>query len=375
VRLPFENYHRLIFLSVRVNGSEPMSFVFDTSASITVINEQSAARLGLALRDQRRIAGADGGEGVIDFAIATGVAIDLGGARFTPDQAGVTSLALAEKLLGHPMDGILGGDFIRRYVVAIDYESNTLTLYEPKAYRPGHTGVAGDTLPLSMVDGYPCVSARLKLPGQEAFDALFGIDTGDGGALGLNSPIVKRRKLIESMPKVVQGFAAGISGESPAVAGRAESLMLGRTAILNLIIGFSQAAKGGHARADFDGFLGSEIWRRFRVILDYSHKQIRLEPNNSLLDPFERDMSGLTIVAESADSKTLRIVKVRPGTPAAAADLREGDVLFSLDDQPISTITLFKAEQMLQQDGHEILVGVRRGAAQLQVRLKLKREI
>jgi hypothetical protein len=177
------------------------------------------------------------------------------------------------------------------------------------------------------------------------------------------------------MPKVVPGFAAGISGESPAVAGRGESLTLGRTAILNPIIGFSQAAKGGHARADFDGFLGSEIWRRFRVILDYPHKQMRLEPNKSLQDPFERDMSGLTIVAESADLKKLRIIKVRPDTPAAAADLREGDVLFTLDNQPISTITLFKAEQMLQQDGHEILVGVRRGTAELRVRLKLSRQI
>ncbi len=377
VRLPFEHYYGLIFLSVRVNGAEPMSFVFDTGASLTIINEQSAARLGLNLRGQRRIAGRDSGEGAINFAFAKGVAIDLGAMQFAPDQVGVMSLAQVEKFLGHPMDGILGGDFIRRYVVEIDYAGKALTLYEPKTYHAGHGGANAETLALKMIGVYPCVSARLKLPGREALDVLFGIDTGAAaaGALILNSPFVTRHKLIESMPEVFPGFTGGMSGESRLVSGRAESLTLGRTAVLNPIVSFSQATKGALSWKDPNGLLGSEIWRRFRVTLDYSRKQMRLEPDDSLRDPFETDMSGLRLAAEGADFKTLRIIAVRPDSPAAAAGLREGDVLFSLDDQPISAITLFKAQQMLQQDGREILLRVSRGTEQLQVRFKLKRQI
>src|SRR5262245_31533164 len=102
LRLPFESYHGLIFLTARVNGSEPLSFILDTGASLTVINEPRAAALGLTLRDKRTISGHDGGEGSMNFAFAKGVAIDLGDARFAPDQVGVTSFALAEKFLGHP---------------------------------------------------------------------------------------------------------------------------------------------------------------------------------------------------------------------------------------------------------------------------------
>jgi len=377
VRLPFEHYYGLIFLSLRVNGSEPMSFVFDTGASLTFINESRATALGLTLRDSQRIAGRDGGEGSINLAFAKGVAIDLGGARFAPDQVGVTSFAWVEKFLGHPMDGILGGDFIRRYVVEIDYAGKALTLYEPKTYHAGNGGENAETLALKMIGLYPCVSARLKLPGREALDVLLGIDTGAAAAGGLilNSPFVTRHKLIESMPKALPGFKGGLSGESRVMTGRVESLTLGRTAVLNPIVGLSQATKGAGSWAEPNGLIGSEIWRRFRVTLDYSRKQMRLEPNDSLLDPFESDMSGLTIAAEGADFKTLRIFKVRPDSPAAAADLREGDVLFALDDQPISTITLFKAAQLLQQDGREILVEVIRGATQLKVRFKLKRQI
>jgi hypothetical protein len=375
LRLPFESYHGLIFLTARVNGSEPLSFIFDTGASLTVINEARAAALGLTLRDNRRITGGDGGEGTMNFAFAKGVAIDLGDARFAPDQVGVTSFALVEKFLGHPMDGVLGVDFISRYVVEIDYAGKTLTLYEPKAYRAGRADATGETLPLRMINGYPCVSARLKLPGREALDLVFGIDTGDGGSMGLNSPLVTRRKLIESMPKVVPGFAAGVSGESPVVAGRAESLTLGRVVILNPTVGFSQATKGALSWADFDGFLGSEIWRRFRVTFDYSRKEMRLEPNDSLGDPFEGDMSGLILVAEGADFKTFRISQVRSDSPAAAAGLRDGDVLLALDGQPASMFTLFQLKQIFKQDDREVLLRVRRGEEQLQVRFRLKRRI
>src|SRR5262245_26171553 len=375
LRLPFESYHGLIFLTGRVNGSEPLSFLFDTGASLTVINEPLAAALGLTLRDRRLIDGGDGGEGTLNFAFAKGAAIDLGDARFAPDQAGVTSFALFEKFLGHPMDGVLGVDFISRYVVEIDYAGKTLTLYEPKAYRAGRADATGETLPLKMINGYPCVGARLKLPGREALDLVFGIDTGDGGGMELNSPLVTRRKLIESMPNVVPGFAAGAGGESPIVAGRAESLTLGRVAILNPTVGYSRATKGAHSWADLDGFLGSEIWRRFRVTLDFSRKQMRLEPNDSLRDPFESDMSGLILVADGADFKMFRISQVRSESPAAAAGLREGDVLLAVDAQSASMFTLFQLKQIFKQDGREVLLRVRRGEEQLQVRLMLKRRI
>src|SRR5262245_17883730 len=107
--VPFDRYHGLIFVAARVNGSEPLAFAFDTGASLTTINESRAAALGLTLRDSQRVTGADGGEGSMTLAFAKGVAIGVGDLRFAPDHVAVTSLGLAEKVLGHPMDGVLGG--------------------------------------------------------------------------------------------------------------------------------------------------------------------------------------------------------------------------------------------------------------------------
>jgi S1-C subfamily serine protease len=86
-------------------------------------------------------------------------------------------------------------------------------------------------------------------------------------------------------------------------------------------------------------------------------------------------MSGLILVADGSDFKTLRVSRVRSDSPAAAAGLREGDVLLAVDDQPASVFTLFQLKQTFKQDGREVLLRVRRGEEQLQIRFRLKRRI
>jgi len=76
-RLPFDHYHGLIFLTARINGSEPLAFAFDSGASLTTINESRAAALKLTLRHAQHVTGADGGEGSIRVAFANGVAFTL----------------------------------------------------------------------------------------------------------------------------------------------------------------------------------------------------------------------------------------------------------------------------------------------------------
>src|SRR6185295_378572 len=47
VRIPLELANDLIVLKVRVNSSRPLHFIFDTGASVSVIDPQSAKALGL----------------------------------------------------------------------------------------------------------------------------------------------------------------------------------------------------------------------------------------------------------------------------------------------------------------------------------------
>jgi hypothetical protein len=45
--------------------------------------------------------------------------------------------------------------------------------------------------------------------------------------------------------------------------------------------------EGSGASKENDGLIGGEIFRRFKLILDYSRKRMILEPNNHFNDPYE----------------------------------------------------------------------------------------
>jgi len=47
----------------------------------------------------------------------------------------------------------------------------------------------------------------------------------------------------------------------------------------------------------FNGIIGGEILHRFNVVFDYEREQLLLKPNAHLQEPFEYDMSGLSLAA------------------------------------------------------------------------------
>jgi len=86
-----------------------------------------------------------------------------------------------------------------------------------------------------------------------------------------------------------------------------------------------------HERAA--GNLGAGILTRFRVIFDYAHDCLWLEPRPGTdILPFERNRSGLlTDRREGA----LEVLFVAPGSPAEAAGWKTGERITAVDGMPV----------------------------------------
>jgi len=115
--------------------------------------------------------------------------------------------------------------------------------------------------------------------------------------------------------------------------------------------------------------------RRFRVIFDYAHKRMILEPNGGLSEPFEYDMSGIRLRAEGQDFKTLRVRRVVENSPATEAGVREGDLISAIDGKPTAELSLSQINQMFKQEGKEYLLEIIRGKEKKAIKLKLRRLI
>jgi len=166
-----------------------------------------------------------------------------------------------------------------------------------------------------------------------------------------------------------------VGGTAEAVTTRLESLMFGKFRLLNLISKLSQATQGDYASSRYDGLLGGQIFRRFKLIVDLSHRRIIFETNRALNDPFEADMSGLELVADDPDLSSYLIDEVEPNTPAAEAGIKGGETIIAIDDRAASEFKLEEIRRMFQYDGREHNLTLKRDGQTIKVKLKLRRLI
>jgi len=107
-----------------------------------------------------------------------------------------------------------------------------------------------------------------------------------------------------------------------------------------------------------------------------------LDPHSSFIDeaafkasqtPANDDAATLGL-AVTIESGQLKVISPQDGSPAAQAGIRPGDVIFTIDNEPVYDLTLGEAKQKLRGPaGSEVQLTLRRGADK-QIDLTLKRE-
>jgi predicted aspartyl protease len=366
LRIPLEIDNNIILLRVRVNNSEPLKFIFDTGASVSVISPALATKLGLKTEGQVR-GTATGGS--IEASLIKGVKLSVTGAEVSNQLIAAISLGAIPCF---EFDGIIGYDFINQFVVEIDYANSVMNLYDPKSYS--YSG-KGEVIPISLADRTPLTDAKIVLEGSESAVAKLEVDTGGDGTFVINSPFVERHKLVAAIPKTVDGSGVGAGGEQKLLVGRVKAVHLGRLVIENPTIGLARDTEGEGASDDNHGIIGGEIFRRFKLTLNYSRKQMILEPNKGFRDPYEIGMSGINFAVDEKDCKALRIDRVGENSAAAEAGLQPGDIITAIDGTPANKISSAQLEKVFKQHGKQLALTVQRGAALLAKRITLRRII
>lgn len=260
----------LVFVTAEVAGT-PMSFVVDSGAEGTVLNSSRLAKLGLQATGTFA-AGAGGGDVVMSY--VPHVTTKVGAATLADQIVGAIPLDALEGPMQRPLDGILGYDFLSRFVVELDYQRRTMTLHDRATYR--HAGTA---IPITLEDSTPYLDASVVLPGMAPVSGHFVLDTGCLCEVQLSGPFTDEHHLLVAVPDAKQsGFSAGAGGVTHEVSATIAALRIGATVIDKPHADFSRDKTGATADPENAGLIGSLVWRRFVLVLDYRRGEIWLDP-------------------------------------------------------------------------------------------------
>ena len=366
-RLPFEYHARHVWLRASVNGGPPADFVFDTGASITVIDSVYAAKIGLATEglQQGQGAGASGSASFAKLSSLTVAAPDGDGIEVKDARVAVLSVnSVLAPYFWRECAGVIGFDFINRFVDEIDFDARLLTLHDPAAF---HYAGQGTAIPMTLAGHTPVVTMKLDgdIPGD------FRVDVGSGSTVDLHTPFVKRHDLMAKSGRGVELMGGGFGGTFTTRVVRMKKLEIGPYSWVDPLVSLSQATVGAFTSEDYAGNIGNRLLERFKVTLDYERRQMWLEPGKlyGRRDPMSR--SGMQLV-RAAD--TVKIATVLEGSAAGKAGFRSGDVVTAIDGRPVLELGYEGAAALLDEspEGTTRTLAIVRDGKAKKVKLTLK---
>ncbi|HET7226186.1 MAG TPA: aspartyl protease family protein [Candidatus Eisenbacteria bacterium] len=330
--LPFDYRGKHLWLRASVNGGPPADFIFDTGASITVIDSSYAAKIGLETQghQQGQGAGATGGASFSKLRSlrVTGVGDSDDGIELGETRVAVLSVnPVLAPFFWRDAAGVIGFDVIDQFVDEIDYDHRTLVLHDPKTFK--YEG-KGEAIPMRLANHVPVVT--MTLDGRYTGD--FRLDVGSSSTVDLHTPFVKAHQLAAHAGKSVEIEGGGFGGTFSNRLVRMQSLQVGRFAWRRPLVTLTQATSGAFTSEDYAGNVGNRVLERFKVTFDYDGRKVYLEPGAkyAAADHFAR--GGLQLALENDQVIAMGVLA---GSAADAAGLREGDQVVSIDGKPIRT--------------------------------------
>lgn len=348
-KIPFKQYNGgVMIVKLKLDTiSTPLNFIVDTGSGGISLDSATCEEFKLPKRETDTTITGIGGLHKVPFVFNQ--TLHFPGLAVERLNFHVNNYEVLTSVYGEKIDGIIGYSFFNRYVVKINFDSLQMEVYSRgKIEYP-----EGGTLLHPIFTSLPIQFLNIKDKKKIGYNFYF--DTGAGLCLLLSDKFVADSTLLAKKRKPVVTGAEGMMGR----------LRMRLTVIKEVKIGpYRFRAVPTYLYNDeynvtnfpfTGGLIGSEILRRFNLILNYGQREIHLIPNNHFNDAFDYSYTGLNIY--DIDGK-ITVEDVIKNSPADRAGIKVGDEIIGVGNNMTFNIQAYK--NALQVAGQKIKVIIRR---------------
>jgi len=246
-----------------INGEDLGVFIFDSGAAVSAVSKEAAAKLGLNPVGKLPLVSILGIQESPVYRVDT---LQLGPATIENPLFLEMDLAPFAAALGIEINGIFGYDFLARTVVEVEVGTNTMRIFDPKAYNLSE----GQWIDLILETQHPVVLASFP----DAKDHLFRLDLGSQMGLIIHTPWVKSLGLLEGKDVTPTPIAPNLNGAVQEIAWfelagqRFENLPAMH--ILDDVPPLNDRATTGN--------IGLQLLAGFRLVFNYMDQKIAFVP-------------------------------------------------------------------------------------------------
>lgn len=362
----FELFGDHIFVSVSVDDSEPFDFIFDTGDGLAVIDLDVAKKLDLKTDHQSSKTSA---QGSISGALIEHNKIEINDVKLDEIELYTTDLSHLERTIGRNIDGIIGYDLLKNYVVRVDYSDMTLKLFDQDGYQ--NEGFV-EGFKFKLVNYIPTIEASVTLNNGESYTENFFINTGAGTTLDFNSPFASKHDVVD---KTGEHYSYPVSGlgdeETMHYEGRVKEFSIGTFKIEELPIGISQAKHGIQHNKKVAGIIGNGVLKHFNITYDYAAGKLYMAPNENFEKPYVVNSSGINLQF-SKDMKKILIHRVFEESPGEEAGIEVDAELLSVNGTAVADLTLPEIRKTLEATEGSVKLTYKQNGEVLEATLELK---
>jgi hypothetical protein len=264
----------------------------------------------------------------VEASVVQDIRIAVGSLEIGPVTAATIDLFDVNRRMGRDLPVILGKEVFHNVIVDIDYPGSRIRFHDPARFAYEGPGRRLTVHPAQ--DGHKDVEVRIEdLP-----PVLVGLDTGQGGALSVFKAYTDAHGLLEERSPMSSSRGGGVGGATIFRLATLRTMTIAGYTLHDVPAAFHREDVGGAFDTErLAGNLGAGILSRFRVLFDYPHECLWLEPGSGWdTEPFPRDKTGLS---PRYDGDRLVVDYVAPGSPAEAEGWKEGEVITAVDGEPI----------------------------------------